>query len=92
METVKFKMTFKNSWWQCLVAIFLFKPIGMITTIVIISAFSGVGLTGEIGQDIEDISNIIAIILVLWLARYLSKKTWERKQKKLAALSNTQNN
>jgi hypothetical protein len=80
METEnKFKMSFKNSWWQCLVALFV-SWILIRTIIISVLVFSHVGLENA---DISSISNIVALIFAVWFARYLSRKTWERKQSKL---------
>ena len=79
METDnKFKMTFKNSWWQCLVAL-LTGWLLIRMAIIAILVFSHVSLENT---DIIRIGNIEALIFAIWFARYLSRKIWERKQKK----------
>ena len=80
METDnKFKMTFKNSWWQCLVAL-LTGWLLIRMAIIAILVFSHVSLENT---DIIRIGNIGALIFAIWFARYLSRKIWERKQKNL---------
>jgi len=86
VESNEFKMTFKNSFWQCCVALLCFKPIQLILAIVlVVTATSIFGDSSELSQDLINFSNIVALILVVWLARYLAKQSWLRKQKKAAA-------
>jgi len=76
METQnKFKMTFKNSWWQCLVAL-LVSWLIVRTVVISILVFSHVGLGDE---DISSAGAIVALIFAVWFARYLARKTWQKK-------------
>src|SRR5271157_540907 len=85
-----FKMTFNNSFWQCCIALLCFKPIQLIiATMLVVTATSISGYSSEITQDLINFSNIIVFILVAWLARYLAKQSWLRKQKKAAATATT---
>ena len=89
-EANKFKMTFKNSFWQCCIALLCFKPIQLILAVVlVVTATSIFGDSSELAQDLINFSNVVALILVVWLARYLAKQSWLRKQKKAAATAST---
>ena len=86
----KFKMTFKNSFWQCCIALLCFKPIQLVlASILVVTATSISGYSSELTQDLINFSNIFALILVVWFARYLAKQSWLRKQKKAAATAAT---
>jgi len=71
----KFKITFKNSWWQCIVSL-LVGRIFIYPIIVYILVFSHIGLEK---QDVSAIANIASLIFAGWFAFYLSRKTWEKK-------------
>ena len=75
-KQAKFKMTFKNSWWQCLLAL-LISWLVIRTAIIFILVFSHVRLGNE---DISRVGVVVAFIFAVWFARYLSRKTWEKKQ------------
>ena len=79
METQnKFKMTFSNSWWQCLVALLLYYPARAVVIFPLV--FSHIGLSDK---DISSFANIIGLVFVIWFAHRLSYSTWKKKQKRL---------
>ena len=73
----KFKITFSNSWWQYLVAL-LVGWIVIRTVVIFVLVFSHVGLGNE---DIPRAGALVAIIFAVWFGGYLSRKSWEKKQK-----------
>lgn len=79
METQKFKMTFKNSWWQCLVSL-LVSWLLIRTIVIAVFVFSHIGLAD---QDITRAGNILALIFAVWFAYYFSHRSWKKKQKKI---------
>jgi len=76
----KFKMTFANSWWQCLVALLLYIPVVKLITIAALLALYAIGLSGNasLTQDVQDFGFIIALPLMYLLARHLSYQSWKR--------------
>jgi len=67
---VYFKMTFANSWWQCLVAILLYYPFLIVFTI----------LLGLINDSLSGFGILFAIAAVFYVAWWLSYRTWKEKQ------------
>ena len=82
----KFKMTFKNSWWQCLFALLLIKPFQVVIAFLLIFAVSFFDLpdTAELGTDMVAVANIGALALSAWLAYYLSYRGWKNDRTKKA--------
>jgi hypothetical protein len=69
----KFKITFKNSWWQCLVSLILVIPAQI--------AFALVFSLIDRGDSIA-LGNIVGLFFCVWLAYKLPYWTWKRKQAK----------
>lgn len=72
----EFKMTFSNSWWQCLVALFVAYFARMVVVTFAFIVFYPMGVSPE---DIVSFSNILMLAFVMWLARRLSYQTWKKK-------------
>lgn len=56
------------------------------TAVIAILVFSHLGLENE---DISSVGAIAALIFAVWFARYLSRKTWERGQKKIGSIQSS---
>ncbi len=84
----RFKMTFKNSWWQCLIAILLFRPIVIVLEIIVlyILAVSNLSLSPDLQMDIRDGIYVLTLALTIFLARHLTYRSWKRKQLKLGTI------
>ncbi len=80
----KFRMTFANSWWQWLVAVLLFKPVEIVLTIATLYVLYifDLSLDTEVQKDLRDIIVIVSVILMIFLARHLSRQSWKRNQHK----------
>ena len=80
----KFKMTFKNSWWQLVVAVILFKPMEIILTIVTLYVLYvlDLSLSTQLQEDLKDFITVVSLILMILLARHLAHQSWKRKQKR----------
>lgn len=78
----KFKMTFKNSWLQCLIAILLFKPIVIVLEIIVVYILAAFNLSvsTDLQMDIRDGIYVLTLALTIFLARHLAYRNWKRKQ------------
>ena len=85
VQPEKFKMTFKNSWWQYLVAILLFKPIVIVLEIIVlyILASLNLSLNTDLQIDIRNAIYVLSLAIIIFLARHLAYQSWKRRQLKL---------
>lgn len=90
MNEEKFKMTFKNSWWQCLIAILLFKPIVIVLEIIVLYILSSLNLSPDtdLQMDIRDGIYMLTLALTIFLARHLAYRSWKRKQLRSQTMKN----
>jgi hypothetical protein len=75
------RMTFKNSFWQCLVALILWYPLAIVITTILAIIFNLFGLDGDqITATLAGLSYVIALGILFFLVRWdvyrrIAKKT-----------------
>jgi hypothetical protein len=90
VENKKFKMTFQNSFWQCCIALLCFKPIQLVIAVILaVFVTSFLGYSAELNKNLISLSNVFALGFVSWLAWYLAKRSWLRRQNKAATTATT---
>jgi len=72
---VRFKMTFANSWWQCLIALAVGYYI--VQTILLIAFALVLGNNDQLAIDLADIG---WLGFEFWFSWWLSYRMWKKKQ------------
>jgi hypothetical protein len=78
------RMTFKNSFWQCLVALILWYPLAIVITTILAIIFNLFGLSGDqITATLADFSYVIALGIQFFLVRWDVYRRIAKKNKAL---------
>lgn len=77
------KITFRNSFLEYFIALIAFKPLTFILGIILIIVADGLGFGNSLDEDIMNLSNILSLLILVFLATKVVRNKLKKKQEKM---------